>query len=130
LIDENRHSCDSPQKILKDYGGLADRRDGEREAMRARRAAAEEARAKVLEAEHAFPVTGRQVGRPVGKRDDMQTVVFRIPKEIFDDIDDFCEHYGMARATWFIWAVTTQHLTYKKMLKDSEGGVNNGNKRI
>ena len=116
-----------PNKVVKDYEKSNQIRD-ERNAARQARKIAKKARAKVIEAERAFapPRRGRPAGEPqrYWKNGNLQTVVFRIPKEISQEIDDFCERFGLTRTTWFIWAVCTQHLTYKKMLKDAEGKEN------
>lgn len=49
----------------------------------------------------------------------LRSCAIRLPEEILNDIDAFCLRFGLSRVSWFAWAISTQYLAYKKMMKDA-----------
>ena len=53
--------------------------------------------------------------------DTLHVVQIRIPEELFQEIDAFCQKFNLSRNAWFVWAIATQYLTYQKLVRDASG---------
>lgn len=113
-----RKGAADPEQLVRDYSGLlkartdAERRLNTNKVEEDGKGGPPNPRPKPISRQEA------RARRASGK---LCTRLIRIPEEIADEIDVFCQRFNLSRPAWFGWAVVSQYLVYKKMMNDAEG---------